>query len=317
VIEFSQSVGTRKERLRPRIYWIGAAMFVALLVNGMLQMWFSYQEHRAALTGTLGETAAAAAKEIDRFIEAVVSQVGRTTQLPWSPDAIEQRRLDARRLLRQVPAVTRLAELDPSGKEQVRVSQNPVVTEPDYDYGPNFAETVAGKTYYSPANVRHMTITVGGTQPAAGVSVAEVDLKFIWDVVNSIKVGEHGQAYVVDAQGRLIAHSDISLALLDTDVTRLDQVKAALAAGAGAGAEPVREARDINGRKVLTAYAVAAPSLGWRVFVEVPSAEAYAPLYSLFWRSLGLPLIGLTFALFGIAWLSWRPNAQLGAQRGT
>ena len=82
---------------------------------------------------------------------------------------------------------------------------------------------------------------------------------------------------MVDAQGRLIAHPDISLVLRNTDMTRLAQVKAARAAAAGVAEEPLQEAEDIRGRHVLTAHApVTAP--GWLVFVELPREEAYAPL---------------------------------------
>jgi hypothetical protein len=99
-------------------------------------------------------------------------------------------------------------------------------------------------------------------------------------VVSQIKVGERGDAYVVDREGRLIAHPDISLVLRNTDKSQLAQVKAArqLAEGAPAPAEPVQDARDILGREVLTAHAPVAP-LGWLLFVELPVAEANA------WRS--------------------------------
>jgi hypothetical protein len=80
---------------------------------------------------------------------------------------------------------------------------------------------------------------------------------------------ERGQAYVVDAQGHLIAHTDISLVLRNADMTQLAQVWAARTAGAGAGGE----AKDILGRDVLTAYAPVA-RLGWLVFVEMPIEEA-------------------------------------------
>jgi hypothetical protein len=63
------------------------------------------------------------------------------------------------------------------------------------------------------ASPRSNITALAGTRRDAGVSVAEVNLKLIWDVVSQIKVGERGQAYVVDAQGRLIAHPDISLVL--------------------------------------------------------------------------------------------------------
>jgi signal transduction histidine kinase/DNA-binding response OmpR family regulator len=147
-----------------------------------------------------------------------------------------------------------------------------------------------------------MTLAIAGTRRDAGVSVAEVNLKLIWDVVSQIKVGERGHAYVVDAQGRLIAHPDISLVLRNTDMSKLAQVRAARAGasgGAGAGDHPaqtVQEAENIEGRKVLTAYAPVAP-LGWLMFVELPAEEAYAPLYAALKR-LALVLLGaLGFAV--------------------
>ena len=79
-----------------------------------------------------------------------------------------------------------------------------------------------------------MTLSLAGTRKDAGVSIAEVNLKLIWDVVSQIKVGEHGHAYVVGAQGRLIAHPDISLVLRNTDMSKLVQVQAAQAGNTGA-----------------------------------------------------------------------------------
>src|SRR5262245_6085677 len=145
-----------------------------------------------------------------------------------------------------------------------------------------------------------MTLSLAGTRRDAGVSIAEVNLKLIWDVVSKIKVGERGQAYVVDAQGRLISHPDISLVLRNTDMTRLAQVQAAQRADKGGPAEDIETATDIQGRKVLTAFAPVAP-LGWTVFVELPVDEAYQPLIASIQRT-ALVLIGALFlaALAGI-----------------
>jgi hypothetical protein len=43
--------------------------------------------------------------------------------LTWSAATIEQRRFDGLRLLRQIPAITELVQLDRTGKERLRVSR--------------------------------------------------------------------------------------------------------------------------------------------------------------------------------------------------
>jgi two-component system, NtrC family, sensor kinase len=227
------------------------------------------------LSRILQMQAEAAADKIADFIRGVESQVGWTTQLPWSAGSIEHRRFDA---LRQVPAITELAQLDASGREQLRVSRlamDVVASKADFSKDPKFSEAVAKKVYYGPAYFRresepYMTLSLAGTRRDAGVSVAEVSLKLVWDVVARMKVGEHGVAYVVDGQGRVIAHSDIGVALRNADFSGLAQARAALAVG-----WPV-VARDINGREVLTTYAAVAPP-GWLVFVELPADEINAP----------------------------------------
>ena len=108
----------------------------------------------------------------------------------------------------------------------------------DLSADPKFTEAVAHKVYYGPVYFRresepYMTLALAGARKDAGVSIAEVNLKLIWDVISQIKVGRHGHAYVVGSQGRLIAHPDISLVLRNTDMTGLQQVKAARALAAG------------------------------------------------------------------------------------
>src|SRR5262245_7839264 len=61
-----------------------AVVCVALLSNGLFEIWFSYQEHRVSLIRIQREQAEAAAAKISQFIKEIESQVGWTTQLPWS-----------------------------------------------------------------------------------------------------------------------------------------------------------------------------------------------------------------------------------------
>jgi GAF domain-containing protein/sensor histidine kinase YesM len=292
---------------------------LALIANGAFEVWFSYKENKAALIGAQRQEAQAAADKIEEFITQIQSQVGWTTQLPWSDATLDQRRFDALRLLRQVPAITELAQIDATGHEQLKVSRltmDVVGSGIDYSDKPEFTQAVANKVYYGPVYFRresepYMTLSLAGTRRETGVSIAQVNLKLIWDVVSNIKVGQHGRAYVVDADGRLIAHPDISLVLRNTDMNKLAQVQSARA---GSSAQEVQEADDIGGQRVLTAYAPVNP-LGWFVFVETPIEEAYAPLYVSIQRT-GYVLLGaLALAFVGGTILARRMVVPIQALR--
>jgi signal transduction histidine kinase len=314
-------------RLRGRLFRKYVALFVAvvslaLIVNGLFEIWFSYREHQEALVRIQREQAEAAAAKIAQFVSEIKNQLGWTTQLPWSSATMEQRRVDALRLLRQVPAITELEQLDPTGHEQLRVSRlamDVVGSGIDMSHEPKFTEAMAHKVYYGPVYFRrqsepYMTLALAGTIREDGVSVAEVNLKFIWDVISRIKVGKHGQAYVVDADGRLIAHPDISLVLRNTDLSDLAQVKEARAERAGVVADTSQIFQNLGGHRVLSAHAAIAP-LGWTVFVELPLAEAYAPLYASMQRSGALLLGGLLLAFLSGLLLARRMVVPIEALR--
>ncbi|HET7492811.1 MAG TPA: hypothetical protein VFK01_13130, partial [Bradyrhizobium sp.] len=100
--------------VRSRLFFKYTLLFVTLVVlalvtNGGFEVLFSYQEHKSSLIGIQEQQAAAAADKIEEFITQIESQVGWTTQLPWTDGTLDQRRFDALRLLRQVPAITELA----------------------------------------------------------------------------------------------------------------------------------------------------------------------------------------------------------------
>jgi signal transduction histidine kinase len=310
--------------VRSRLFFKYTLLFVtvvvlALVANGGFEVWFSYQEHKGSLISIQEQQAVAAADKIEEFITQIESQVGWTTQLPWTDGTLDQRRFDALRLLRQVPAITELAQIDAAGHEQLKVSRltmDVVGSGIDYSHKPEFTQAVAHKVYYGPVYFRresepYMTLSLAGTRRDTGVSIAQVNLKLIWDVVSKIKVGEHGRAYVVDSAGRLIAHPDISLVLRNTDMSRLAQVRGARA---GSATEAVQEADDVGGHKVLTAYAPVNP-LGWFVFVETPIEEAYAPLYRSILRT-GYVLLGaLALAFIAGMFLAGRMVVPIQALR--
>ncbi|HEY1363092.1 MAG TPA: ATP-binding protein [Xanthobacteraceae bacterium] len=300
-----------------------AVVCVALITNAAFEIWFFYHEHKASLIRIQHEQAEAAAAKIGQFVEQVEAQLGWTTQLPWMEATLAQRRLDAMRLLRQVPAITELSQLDPSGIERLRVSRlSPDVLDTGVDLSrePKFVEPMQHRIYYGPIYVRYnsepyMTLALAGSRRDTGVSVAEVNLKFMWDVISQIKVGEHGAAYVVDGKGRLIAHPDINLVLRGTDLSARAQVRAARASIAGSAPEPLQVAQGLQGRKVLTAYAEIAP-LGWLVFVELPQEEAYARLDATIERTGLVLLAALAMACLAGTALARRMLVPIKALQG-
>ena len=309
--------------VRSRLFFKYTLLFVtvvvlALVANGGFEVLFSYQEHKSSLISIQQQQAVAAADKIEEFITQIESQVGWTTQLPWTDGTLDQRRFDALRLLRQVPAITELAQIDAASHEQLKVSRltDVVGSGIEYSHKPEFTQAVAHEVYYGPVYFHresepYMTLSLAGTRRDTGVSIAQVNLKLIWDVVSKIKVGAHGRAYVVDSTGRLIAHPDINLVLRNTDMSRLAQVRGARA---GSATEAVQEADDIGGHKVLTAYAPVNPP-GWFVFVETPIEEAYAPLYQSLKR-MGYVLLGaLALAFIAGMFLAGRMAVPIQALR--
>lgn len=296
----------------------------ALLVSGALSLYFSYQETRAALLVLEHEKAQSAAVRIDQFVREIERQLGWTTfpQFGEGSSAIELRRLDLVKLLRQVPAIMEASYIDGNGLEQVRLSRlalDVIGASRDRSGDASFIQAGKSGTYFGPVYFRkdsepYMSIASRAGR-GSGVTAVEVNLKFIWDVITQIRIGKTGLAYVVDRNGALIAHPDISLVLRKTDMSVLPQVKAALSASfIELGRSVEDDARDSSGRKVLTTYARIEP-LGWTVFVEQLQDEALAPLYISMLRSAMVLLAGLLLAVLASLLLARRLMRPINALR--
>ena len=291
------------------VYFV-ALVTIALVASGGIGVYFTYRESKTALLDLQREKAAAAASRIEAYVSEIEHQIG-WMRLPQAgatdPD---QRRYDYLKLLRQVPAITDIAQLDRGGTERLRVSRlgmDVVASGENLATDPRFTETKGGKTYFSPVYFRketepYVTVSMAGISEEAGITVAEVNLKFIWDVISRIKIGDKGIAYAIDSRGRLIAHPDISQVLQKSDMSQLPQIKAAVGGG---NAEHVGIARNLQGGEVLFAYG-SIESLGWHVFVEQPIQEAFAPLYESLKRTGILLLGGLVLSVLASLFVARR-----------
>ena len=309
---------------RKYVLWTMALVCGALLASGAISIYFSYQENKSALSLVQHEKAVAAAARIEQFIRQIEQQLSFAALPQLGTAGGDERRIEFLKLIRQVPAVTDIAQIDSTGREQLlasRLAMDVVGSQRDRSEEPAFKAARPGQTYFGPVYFRketepYMTIAVKAGGEAGNLTLAEVNLKFIWDVVSRIRIGEKGKAYVVDDTGHLVADPDIGLVLKKTDLSALDHVKAALAGGT---AELARLAKDVSGNEVLTAFARIDP-LGWIVFVEQPVSEVYATLNASILRTGLLILLGLAasvVASLAFARSMVRPIAVLqeGAQR--
>ena len=319
----------RSRLFRKYALLFGALVSAVLIASGLVETYFSYQETRSALLQIQREKARAAAAVIERFVKEVEAQLGWTMHAAFAPraEALAQRRIDFFRLLRQAPAITEVAYIDAQGHEQIMVSRlamDVIGSGKDLTDDPRFRKSRADGRYLSAVYFRresepYLTLGLGGRGRDKGVTVAEVNLKFIWDVISRIEVGRAGRAYVVDSRGLLIAHPDISLVLRKTDLSALPQVAAARTGPRGGSADLGAIARDLDGAQVLSAHAAITP-LGWLVFVELPLSEAFAPLYDSLVRTAVLLAVGIVLSMLAGLMLARRivrpiQALQRGAQR--
>jgi class 3 adenylate cyclase len=275
------------------------AVAIPLAINGVVEAWLGYRDHRARLDQLLGTQATSAAARIQGFIDGLTNELGWLVQLPWTEDPDEQRRTDAMRLFRQAPAVVSLALLDQRGQERLYVSRiglNRIDSRTDRSADPavvgaRSARIWFGDVSYNRGSEPYLTIAISGSRASAGTLIAEVNLKLIWDVISAIKVGKTGFAFVLDRLGRLIAHPDISLVLRGAEE---------------ATSKPFQAIRDAIGRagvgfatgRDVQVAAAAAPVAGpdWTVVVEQPLSEAFGPIYAALWRTAELLLTGTIFS---------------------
>jgi len=305
-------VQLRRSLFRKYFTALFATVVVLLVANGIGDAWFGYRDQRAMLDAVLRSEAASAAAQIGSFLDGIKDQLGWTVQQAWDAGTEGQHRLSALGALRQVPAIISIALIDAAGSERLfvsRVELNRMASGVDRTADPAVAGARSVSTWYGPVRYSggsepFMTMAVAGNRKAAGVAVAEINLKLIWEVISSIRVGQTGHAFVLDQPGRIIAHPDISLVLRGAD----EQISAAM-----------RRLRDelveSSGRAITTENAAGktvvmamAPVRGvdWMVFVEQPLSEAFAPIYRALWRTGALLLVGATSAAMLAYWLARR-----------
>ena len=308
----------RRGRIVRRYFLIFVALVGgSLLVSLLLEMGFRMWETRWNLEVVHRQMAELAALRIRNYIENVAQAV----RLAAQPRHVEQGRVsnqyisDLRDLLKNVPAIRDVVAIGVDGREMLRRSRigaSSVDAAADHASEPYFTTARAGKTYFGPlmfpADSFEPRIMIAvPIEPfrgeIIGVLTATVNVRYVWDVVQEIRVGGTGYAYVVSDTGALVAHPDLFLVLQRKDFSDLPQVRALRDPGqetAGIGTY-----KNVYGKWVLASHA-SVPDVGWTVMVERPLTEAYGPLIASLARTGGILLVACLTAVGAAALLGRR-----------
>ena len=276
---------------------VGGAVMVAGLVGLAVGYRSSYDAHAAVQRAEVR----AAAVRIATFLDTVRQQVQDTAALPWPGGAagLQERRDEYQRLMKLVPAIAQVRTVDLRGQERMRASRLDLDALAPREAAPELLAFARDRgSSYSPTYFRelepYITLAVRDRDPDSLVTLAELNLRFVGEVVGQIHVGDTGLVYVVDSADNLVAHPDANLVLRGTSLSGYAPLLR-LRGGLRGGREPVVGMIEADGLRggaaVVSAAHLVAP--GWLVVLEQSRAEVMRPVYTMLlataiWMAVGV-----------------------------
>src|SRR5580693_8675761 len=100
-----------------------AVVILALAINGVSDILFSYHEQQNLLFRIQREQARSAADKIGQFLSEITAGLVWETQVSLSDGTLDEWKFDAVRVMRQVPSLAEIVQLDATGREQYRMSR--------------------------------------------------------------------------------------------------------------------------------------------------------------------------------------------------
>ncbi|GAW31010.1 cache domain-containing protein [Carboxydocella sp. JDF658] len=180
--------------------------------------------------------------------------------------------------LRDIPAVEDLSLLNSRGIEVMRVSKREVITPQKLSQvDPKLLTQKGMVKHYLTADQRTMVSLIIPiknrlTREIKGGFYVQVNLRSIMNKIITRYGNQKGAIFVVNRDGKLIAHEDFSQVLRQTPVSSSLAVRQFMEGKENAGRIPLRYV-SFTGEEVLGVYAPI-KQLGWAAVVEIPVREA-------------------------------------------
>lgn len=289
---------------------------VVILIPTSLNIYFSLQAQQKAIGANQKLIAKDAADTVKGFIMDKFEKLQSGVKIgDISVASQEDQKIILEKLIGIEPAFRQLLLLDSQGNELVKVSRlsSFVISQLTEEIKSSmFLEVSQGNTYISLVYIDEITsepmvvMAVPVTDifgDFKGLLMAEVNLKFMWDLVAGIKVGEEGSAYVVDKDGNLIAFKDVSRVLKRENLEYLEEVNKFTSEGLGVHEPKGQRAKGIEGTDTVTTHEhLWNPD--WAVIVEIPVTEAYENIITQLKLSITVLILSFVLAILVGIYLS-------------
>jgi signal transduction histidine kinase len=213
----------------------------------------------------------------------------------------------------QYPIFRRVASVDLKGRETAVSSLGTPLLDRSGDTA--FLKAVSGEEYISEVYISEdyipmmmWALPVRELGKVRGVLIADVNLRGVWDIVDSISIGETGGAYIVDNQWHIISHPDKKFILKEEKPFYQDVVGKVFQGEVGS-----REEHDEQGKGWIVSFAPI-KEMNWGMISFQSQTEAYAFLSTMKTESWILIFVTVLTAIFisiGFSRLMSRPIGRL------
>lgn len=278
---------------------------VTLAADGLITLYNNVQRQRESISAQQQSIAQNASREVGGFFEEKYKVLEEATEIIELPrGSVEQKTLILQSLLATQPSFRQAVLLDASGAEAAQASR--VSLEPSTQFISELQGTLRpggqAKRYISPLYYDAVTdeplivlaIPVN-IWDFNGTLAAEVNLQFMWTLVDQLKVGQTGYVYIVDAQGNLVASRETARVLAGENVSQISEVNEFVSNPAEASdiTPEIESYTGLLGKQVFGTY-IPLGTPQWAVVTELPAAEANEPISQTIQSSL------LTILVMGI-----------------
>jgi len=279
------------------IAFVSVSVLVLLIASG-LELYFSYNNQKKQVVSQQQLIARDAANSVKTYIHKKIEILQTAAILGnlTSPDR-EDQRLVMDKILGLDPSFRQLILFDKNAREIYRASrisrilidQIKAVDVEIIQQGLSQSNIYISTVYIDSSNNEPlMTVAIplmDVLDNYQGFITAEINLKFMWELVGAMKIGKAGLAYVVDKKGNLLAFGDTSRVLKGENLNDLHEVSRYINSNISTEKTNGEITKGIKDNQVVAVYA----ELGnpdWAVIVELPAVEAFRDIIDSLQRTI-------------------------------